>query len=764
MARLININYNPLRRSKGAVQEARRSQFLAGDINLAQQGFNLERQSLNLQQRQIDFNRQMIQINTALAVTNAAVGIGKTIGDLHEQKGQLALQQRMLQRERYVEQLIAGGYYPYGIEYIPDTDKDGNPITVENPIYNGFGGGKIDGGRTLADFDKETAEMLEGHFWTAGGKERARQLAENAYLNSELTAQKRMTAKIISEKEAVYQQQVTNAIETARQTGDFTQVLTVIEGSGYSKNRQDADLIAAYRKAGYENALEEAKREAQANGTDGINSFLDNYRYRNEKGELVALNEDQRDAISLEAEKSRKIAVNPRQKELNGMWDIEMGNATPATAGRLINVLESQQDKFIACDNQKQYDYYMGRLKSLLNERGSGGGSSATLADNNTNYMASNFQEWQEGKISALEMWDRNNSLSGSFTTAEERNLYKKCIDDVLRRGGDGSNVTADAFIEFDRLADEVQNGLPRNERDGFQKIKSEMERNLIEMRANQKKPAEMLEYLESMKVQAIAPLLARADQNPNKALSPSEWDAYDEASYEGKLAWLDYAQNDETQVERMRKMPGATALETAHIARNERIITNQLRGTGWEIKGEGYNEEIGKGIKDPATGKFSYDHSGRLFFDVVNPATGEEATVIYNPKTKKLEEVEMKANEDDRMRATGKLSEFDISAKKTEVARRVEERLPDVKIKKINDAMDKAVADAQSPAAGNSPNPRGGGSYNPRNNYDYAEAAIARFISQLENELGNTAKSPEGETYIKAKIEELRKRIGDKR
>jgi hypothetical protein len=82
--RLININYDPLRRSQKALQEARRAQYLPEDIRMAQRYIGLEQQGLELQGRRIDLQgrqadlqRETVNFNKGMWLANTIVaGVG----------------------------------------------------------------------------------------------------------------------------------------------------------------------------------------------------------------------------------------------------------------------------------------------------------------------------------------------------------------------------------------------------------------------------------------------------------------------------------------------------------------------------------------------------------------------------------------------------------------------------------------------------------------------------------------------------------------
>jgi len=178
------------------VSNAQRSQFLEGDIRLAQRYMGLERQSLNLQQQQIDFNNRMLHMNMIIAGTQAAVGIGKAIGDLHDQKSTLAIQTGTTQYQQGVTEAITNGYNPYKIE----TGENGQ----QTRRYIGFDGYKMADGRTLGDLKQEIINNIGNNYWTGGGAERGMQIAANAFENIELGAQRQMANEVIKNRQEAF--------------------------------------------------------------------------------------------------------------------------------------------------------------------------------------------------------------------------------------------------------------------------------------------------------------------------------------------------------------------------------------------------------------------------------------------------------------------------------------------------------------------------------------------------------------------------------
>jgi hypothetical protein len=428
--------------------------------------------------------------------------------------------------------------------------------------------------------------------------------------------------------------------------------------------------------------------------------------------------------MRIDARKTRDEYLNPRRQALNERWSerlagIEAGidsQGRPFDLARIRNeraVLRGDKSAFEASDHMREWERRMNQLnereEELLRGR-SGGSSSANVADANVNWMNESFREWSRGRIDRNEMWSRFNSIQNSFTTAEERKAYYDLIGRTLK-ADDGSVETQTAFENFNVFADSVK--MPQH-------IRNEFERNLIEMRANGCTPDKMVEYMDSVKNETIAKMIARTDSNPNQGFRREEWRELNAASYEGNLGHFDFPFASENQLYEIRDIPGASDLQQNLIRRNKTVIENQLRGTGWQVV-SGYAEKSGVS----AQGK--EDHTGRVLFEVRNGERTE--TVILNPNDR-LEKLDKSSFDSER--SAGRSGTWERhEERRAETVRRVEESIPTEARNRIADAMSRAVDSSW--------------------NMDFM-SVVSNFRRQLERELGDNT----NETYIEAKIQEL--------
>jgi len=172
-----------LRRSKQAVANAERSQYVAGDISIAKQSFGLTRQALDLNQENINFNKKMLVANTiiqgtqaAISLTNAAIGLGNAIFENKQRASLQAQRGNIAQVNAEIRQADIDGFNPYD----------------ENQNYVGYDGYVTRNGRTIGDMKAEITQGVGEHFKTQWATNRALENINNGFIDIELNAQMRL--------------------------------------------------------------------------------------------------------------------------------------------------------------------------------------------------------------------------------------------------------------------------------------------------------------------------------------------------------------------------------------------------------------------------------------------------------------------------------------------------------------------------------------------------------------------------------------------
>lgn len=443
----------------------------------------------------------------AIAGTNAAVGIGKVIGDYHDQQANLAIQTGATQYQAGVSEAITNGYDPYKIE----TGEDGS----QTRRYIGFDGYKTADGRTLGDLKQEIINTVGKNYWTNSGSERGKQIAANAFENIELDAQRQMANEVIKNRQAVFDQELANAIEVYRKTGDDTQLNAVINGATMSDDQRKATRLDAERKANILNINDTAMSKAQSQGMDSVKTYLAE-QVRDGK-----INKVQECEMLETARKARATAVKPEQDKLDGEWDTKTANATPESAAGLKTILQSQQRKFEACDNQESYYKFMRRLDSMSGGTGNSGRSEAEIDKTNAAYMEAVWKKYENGQIGIDEAYEEMDNLeSTKWTNSEKEKYYKKMLEYK-------DPLTARAYERFDRLCKDYKVD---------ERTKSDMREILTRMFTNNEvRSADREAYVNSVIDKQIAEQMNKAVR-PNARWSEAELKKQNELSYSGRL------------------------------------------------------------------------------------------------------------------------------------------------------------------------------------------------------------------------------------
>jgi hypothetical protein len=643
---------------------------------MAQQYAGLERQSLNLQQRQIDLNRQMAQTSMLIGISSAAVGIGKAIGDYHDQKSNLAIQTGTTQYQAGVTEAITNGYDPY----VNEIGEDG---TVTRR-YVGFDGYKTADGRTLGDLKQNVIDTVGKNYWTNGGANRGMQIATNAFENIELGAQRQLAGEVMKNRQEVFNQELTNAIEVFRQTGDATQLNTVIESATWmSADQKTATRLASERQANLANINDTAMSIAKTEGMDAVQVYLTKQN----------INEDQKAEISLAAQKARAIAVKPEQDRLNGIWETETANATPATAERLKIVLRSKQSEFEACDNQENYYTFMRRLDSASGGTGRSGRSESEIDQANASAMEAAYKKYESGQIGIDEAYAEMYGLERTKYTIEKTNDYYKRMLEYK------DPLTAKAYERFDDLCKEYKVD---------DKIKNDFKEVLTRMFTNNEvNSKDRTTFVEKAIDEQIA-------KNMNKALksgaswSNAELKKQNELSYNGKLDpyFSPVGESGRHEME----VSGAGTIKENVIKYGKEKVEDAIKATdmkyiGHEIEKRGENDETGR------------------IFHIVEDSKGNKEKVIVNP--------------DGKLEYAKDLSPFDdkLKTERNIAIARFDTELTDSTKAKINEHIDKTAIMLRGSRA--------------------PDTVISALRENLKKELGNKAYTNEGKAYIDMRIKE---------
>ncbi|MDR0465398.1 MAG: hypothetical protein LBG94_09855 [Treponema sp.] len=246
-----------MRRSKQAVANAERSQYVAGDIDIAKQSFGLTRQALDLNQENINFNKKMLVANTiiqgtqaAIGLTQAAVGLGNAI---FENK-----QRNYLQAQR-------GNIGQVDAAYLKAIEDDFVPYD-DNGKYIGFDSYVTRDGRTIGDIMSEITQGAGEHFKTQWASKLALENIKSGFVNSELKAQQMLFEREMQRRELFKANAVNDLTESFVRgeiqydlDGNEKDILTSFRDmlSGYYSNPERLDLEA---KSAAENANYERTR------------------------------------------------------------------------------------------------------------------------------------------------------------------------------------------------------------------------------------------------------------------------------------------------------------------------------------------------------------------------------------------------------------------------------------------------------------------------------------------------------------------------
>jgi hypothetical protein len=415
--------------------------------------------------------------------------------------------------------------------------------------------------------------------------------------------------------------------------------------------------------------------------------------------------------------------MRPRQEALNGEWEKDLAEVdwfNYEQLNRAKAALREQRDDFTACDNERSYNNFMGRLyrrEQELTSRSGGSGSGNSNARNN--YMHDTFESWARGRITRDQMWDNFASIRNDLT-ASERTTYTKLIGRSLI-ADDGDTATQDSFIIFSEFAESVR--MPEN-------IRTEFERSIFEMRANNCKPQEMVEAIQRMTNDTIGKMIVKAAENPNASFNDTQWRELNAAAVRGELGHFDFPYAGENQQYGIREIPGTAALQEGLIGRNRTIVSNELAGTGWEMMDEGSIQKSGYSKPNPDNPLESLDdHTGLPVYRVRN---GDRTETVY-------------VGEDGKLRKEdGSSFDGEMSAGRAEVVRQVQERISSEGMERIREVQDRL----RTIPGGKVPNTR-----STTYTAQYLETVIKRELG-----IANRRPNAEEEAFIEEMIAEVRR------
>lgn len=574
---------------------------------MSQQYAGLERQGLDLQQRQLDINQDMIDFNkkmlvaqtiiqgtqAAVSLTSAAVGLGKAIQGLHDQKSNLAIQTGTTQYQAGVTEAITNGFNPYATE----VGESGEQIRR----YVGFDGYKMADGKTLGDLKQEIIDSVGKNYWTDSGSERGMQIATNAFENIELNAQRQLANEVMRNRQEVFNQELTNAIEVFRQTGDATQLNTVINSATWmSDDQRTATRLSAERQANLANINDTAMSIAQTQGMDAVNTYLTKQK------EAGKINADQLNEYSLGAQKARSISLKPEQDRLNEEWNGRTANATtPEAAQRELGALQSRQPQFENADNMEAYYTYVQRLLSKGASLSGSGMSETQLNDYNAAMIKATMDRYESGQIGIDEAYAEMDSLDRTRWTIDE--VEKRYIEML----GYKDPLTAKAYERAEQLCNEYKVD---------ERIKNDFKQGLIRTFTNNEiDRKDRLKYVDDFMTKQTAEYL-------NKALKEGvSWSGSDQKkqnalSYEGKLDpfFTPVGKHGTQEME----VAGAGEIEKNVLNYSREIVKDALKRTDLEY----VSHEFERNNENDKTGRV---------FHTVRDKDGNTTKVIVNPEGK---------------------------------------------------------------------------------------------------------------------------------
>lgn len=454
----------------------------------------------------------MLTVNTiihatqaAVGLTNAAVNLGRTISDLHDRKSDLNIQTGTIQYKKGIDEAILNGHDPYKIV----TGEDGKTTRR----YVGFDEYKMKDGRTLGDLKQDVINTVGNNYWTNSGADRGMQIATNSFENIELDAQRQLAAKVMKDRSDVFNQQLTNAIEVFRITGDATQLDETIESATWmSADQKTATRLAAERQANLANINDTAMSIAQSQGMDAVKKYLSDQNIDKEneakifataqhastnsstaaassasntfnqmKNGGASIGDAYRTAIEnpsenpAVAEAQKKAAQNLQFNELSNRFGQELAGVDAMSLdqlGRLKSTYEARKNDYQ--DQGMLYKQHIDQIQKEIDSRKTINGSSTSMRTEAENVMANLYVQFNNKEISgpaAITSINQIRELSpekaaqyegkilngGTNPAAEQTYL---ALDGIIRANTPGTKATAEEKMAYENDAQNLRQAI----------------------------------------------------------------------------------------------------------------------------------------------------------------------------------------------------------------------------------------------------------------------------------------------------------------
>ena len=676
---------------------------MEGDIRMAQQYAGLEKSGLDLQRKQLAINQDMINFNkkmwlantiisgtqAAVGLTKAAVGLGKAIGDYHDQQSNLAIQTGTTQYQAGVTEAITNGYNPY----VTEEGENGEQIRR----YVGFDGYKMADGRTLGDLKQDIINTVGNNYWTDSGSERGTQIATNAFENIELNAQRQLANEVMRNRQEVFNQELTNAIEVFRQTGDATQLNTVIDSATWmSDDQRTATRLAAERQANLANINDTAMSIAQTQGMNAVNTYLAEQTLSNEDrakifsaaqqassnastaaatGANDTFTQMRQDGASIGnayraaianpsdnpavAAAQKKVAQDLQFNELSNRFGHELAGVDSMSLEELQRwktIYENRESDYQ--DQGMLYKQHIDQLDREIAQREGRSSAGSSLSAAESLELAKMYRDkWRAGLIDGI---SAITSISNLDIRADDRTR----IFSEMLQGNDGEfTQAAQAYQRWEQFRAEGLAAFRNNspERQAYEARTREVLTHLGQMRfTGTVTPDNMLSYVEGIIQTEQTDLLNRAGGIRNL-------EQVRRMSLSGQLDYMNSNQYDENMNRHSVWLGDTENLYNQFNARETETVSNLLRANDWSIVGNrGVFEERESG-----------DRTGQVHFNIRN-SNGETATVRVGLDGK------LEKKDGDRWVSF----ENEVAAGRTEIIRQVDERLTPEARERINTAL----------------------------------------------------------------------------
>jgi hypothetical protein len=222
---------------------------------------------LEISQEKLNLDTARLWINAGLDAARLSVQVGNAIGQYHDQQANLSIQTNATKYQAGVTEAVTNGYDPY----VEEIGENGQKIRR----YIGYDNYTFADGTTLGQIKQEAIKTVGGKYWTSSGKKQGMIIATNAFENIELAAQRQTADAVIKNRQNVFNQELTNAINNYRHTGDPTELNAVLDGATWmTEDQNQAARLEANRQAVLGNAHDEALRIAATEGMGAVPEYL----------------------------------------------------------------------------------------------------------------------------------------------------------------------------------------------------------------------------------------------------------------------------------------------------------------------------------------------------------------------------------------------------------------------------------------------------------------------------------------------------------